>query len=494
MLLALNAVTTRFYCAFLREKGFQMSAATLTARSEDHVPTSEAVRGPVADERAASVLGWFSVALGAAEVFAPHAVARLVGLETQPQLMRLFGAREIASGVGILTHSRPTKWLWARVAGDIMDLAVLGAGPVRRERGAREKLAAATAAVVGVTLLDTTLAMRYTAKSMRKSSSGKLRTPQDQLVHFLSDMYSVEQQALAQLISAPKIAGDPQLAEDFRRHYIETEEQADLVRERLEANGGSSSAIKNAVMKLGGKGFLLFARAMPETPGRLVNHAYSYEAMEWAGYEMLRRFAERAGDRQTIEAAKTIGPQERAMMDRLERGFDAAEQVSHAGVSRENLGDHLRKHLAEVHAFGTQDIQLLAKGEDIAGDPALKTIYRDHLEATRKHVELVEQRLEALGTGTSKIKDSALALGGVNWGLFFQAQSDTPAKFAAFMYAVLHLELGGYELLKRTARRIDDSETAHLCEQIVVEKRKMADRLAGAFDDAVDATLDALSL
>ena len=45
------------------------------------------------------------------------------------------------------------------------------------------------------------------------------RTPQEQLVHFLSDMYSVEQQALAQMVTAPKIAGDPSLADDFRLHH-----------------------------------------------------------------------------------------------------------------------------------------------------------------------------------------------------------------------------------------------------------------------------------
>ena len=61
------------------------------------------------------------------------------------------------------------------------------------------------------------------------------RTPNEQLVHFLSDMYSVEQQAIAQLISAPKIAGDPALAAEFRLHYTETEQQAELVRERLES-------------------------------------------------------------------------------------------------------------------------------------------------------------------------------------------------------------------------------------------------------------------
>ena len=51
-------------------------------------------------------------------------------------------------------------------------------------------------------------------------------------------------------------------------------------------------------MRLGGKGFLLFARLQPDTPGKLLAHALSYEALELAAYELLARVAERATARQ----------------------------------------------------------------------------------------------------------------------------------------------------------------------------------------------------
>jgi hypothetical protein len=47
--------------------------------------------------------------------------------------MPVLGAREIATGVGILASGRPTGWLWTRVLGDVIDLAVLG----RSLRGSR---------------------------------------------------------------------------------------------------------------------------------------------------------------------------------------------------------------------------------------------------------------------------------------------------------------------------------------------------------------------
>jgi hypothetical protein len=78
-------------------------------------------------------------------------------------------------------------------------------------------------------------------------------------------------------------------------------------------------------------------------------------------------------------------------------------------------------------------------------------------------------------------------------GPFLQAQSDTPAKLAAFVYAVLDLEIGAHELLKRTAHRCGDGETKLLCERILADKRAMAYRIVDAFDSAVEATLVALS-
>lgn len=315
------------------------------------------------------------------------------------------------------------------------------------------------------------------------------RTPQQQLVHFLSDMYSVEQQALAQLASAPETAGDPALAEDFRIHHTETEQQAERVRERLEAHGGSPSVIKDAIMKLGGKGFLLFAKAMPETPGRLTVHAYAYEAMEWAGYQMLALFARRADDLQTVDIARRIAAEERTMMDRLEQRFDDAERVSHADLSTEDLAEHVRRHLTDVHAFESQAEPLYEKSRKIGGDSRLDAFYADLRDLSCRHGELVENRLVQLGSDASGWKDAALAAGGLNWGWFFQAQSDTPAKLAAFAYAFLHLQIGGYELLKRTARRAGDPVVEKLCAEVLADKQAAASELADAFDVAAEATL-----
>jgi uncharacterized membrane protein len=113
-----------------------------------------------ADERAgarmANGLGWFSLCLGVAQVVAPGRVTRLIGLRDgsgRRAVMRAVGVREIASGVGILARRRPAGWLWARVAGDAVDLGLLGAALNARD-ARRARVTAAIAAVAGVTVPD----------------------------------------------------------------------------------------------------------------------------------------------------------------------------------------------------------------------------------------------------------------------------------------------------------------------------------------------------
>lgn len=114
-------------------------------RSEDPPPSTALAKG----------LGWFSLALGAAELGAPRLLARMIGLPpstTTSLVTRLMGVREIAAGINVLLQPRRPWPLWARVAGDAIDLAALGLGAAKRTSGLR--LAGAVAAVGGVTALD----------------------------------------------------------------------------------------------------------------------------------------------------------------------------------------------------------------------------------------------------------------------------------------------------------------------------------------------------
>jgi uncharacterized membrane protein len=117
-------------------------------------------------ERRATQLGWLSLGLGISAMAAPSGVSRLVGLPdgaARRTAVRAIGAREIVSAFGLFANPRSAAPVWARVAGDAIDLTLLGvAFGNRRARPVR--LAAAAAAVLGIMTLDVYSAARLSRK------------------------------------------------------------------------------------------------------------------------------------------------------------------------------------------------------------------------------------------------------------------------------------------------------------------------------------------
>ncbi|HWC07848.1 MAG TPA: DUF892 family protein [Solirubrobacterales bacterium] len=308
------------------------------------------------------------------------------------------------------------------------------------------------------------------------------RDRDEQLVKYLADVHSIELQALAQLRAAPKIAGDERLAEAFAQHLLETEDQERRVRERLESLGGKPSKLKDAAGTAGGWAMVAFAASQPDTPGKLTMHAYSYEHMELAAYELLRRLAERAGDEETARLAADVGAEERRMAERLEQCFDTAVEASLAAVEADDLGATLTTYLADAHALEGQAIELLEAAAERVEDETLAAGFREHLAETKGHRERIASLLEARGASPSKLKDAALKAGGLNLSAFFGAQPDSTTKLAGFAFAFEHLEIAAYELLQRTAARAGDEEVVTVAEQILAEERHAAERVAASWD------------
>lgn len=141
-----------------------MSAATLSG------PNACSSMTPAM--RASRVLGWVSLALGAAELLAPKRVARAAGMnEEHSGLIRAYGAREVVAGIG--AHSvNPVPAMWSRVAGDGLDLATIAAtsgGGGRRSR----KAWIAIGVVAAIAIADAIVAARLTAE--RREGKGEKR-------------------------------------------------------------------------------------------------------------------------------------------------------------------------------------------------------------------------------------------------------------------------------------------------------------------------------
>jgi uncharacterized membrane protein len=148
--------------------------------------------------RRATGLGWFSIALGALQLAAPSAVAVMVGARIRPETrktMRWVGLREVASGIGILS-SRSTQpvWLWARVVGDAMDIALLGK-TMSSPKTQHTRTMTALGSVLAVTALDVKSAVELTRHRDRGAEEGihvitaiTVNRPRDEVYRYWRDL------------------------------------------------------------------------------------------------------------------------------------------------------------------------------------------------------------------------------------------------------------------------------------------------------------------
>jgi hypothetical protein len=122
----------------------------------------------------ARAMGWFSIALGVVEIACARPMARRLRMKGDENLIRAFGLREIATGVGILRAEDPRPWMWARVAGDALDIAALSLR-VNRTLGTTAPIAVALTSVAGATAVDVMTARALEAPARAKSAPREFR-------------------------------------------------------------------------------------------------------------------------------------------------------------------------------------------------------------------------------------------------------------------------------------------------------------------------------
>lgn len=137
----------------------QKRVKTRLGADAHHDADGSAGGGPLA-----TFLGLFSLGLGLWELTNPRGVAEVSGVPYTGTL-RAYGAREIASGLTILS-GHTSAGLWSRVAGDALDIATAAAAYADGDGDAdrRRKVVQTIAALVGVTVLDVVAA---TSRSTR---------------------------------------------------------------------------------------------------------------------------------------------------------------------------------------------------------------------------------------------------------------------------------------------------------------------------------------
>lgn len=143
-------------------------------------------------------LGWFSIGLGLGELLAPRVVAKIVGIRGNPSgLIRALGVRELGHGLGILGQSKPASGVWSRVAGDALDLALLGIA-FMTPGSHKGRVALTTLLIAGTTALDATCAQQLTKSNVKRDrraipvkKSVTINRPQEEVYRYWHDFQNL---------------------------------------------------------------------------------------------------------------------------------------------------------------------------------------------------------------------------------------------------------------------------------------------------------------
>jgi ferritin-like metal-binding protein YciE len=158
-------------------------------------------------------------------------------------------------------------------------------------------------------------------------------------------------------------------------------------------------------------------------------------------------------------------------------------------MSDAKLQEKLVEYVQDAHAMEQNVSTMLGSMIATTDDPEIKRMLEDHKRQTEEHERRLRERLDAMGAGTSTVKE----VGGVGAALFKGvgdlARADKPGKNARDGYVTEHMEIAAYELLERLAKRAGDGQTAEVARQNLADEREMAKKIDSNWDKFLDLTL-----
>jgi ferritin-like metal-binding protein YciE len=159
----------------------------------------------------------------------------------------------------------------------------------------------------------------------RLDSVGQL---QEQLIKHIDEAHAMEQNVLRMLDGMIATTDDPEILDALEHHKVQTQGHADRMAQRLEAHDSAPSTVRQLGGVLGALAKMPIDFVRGEKSGRNARDAYATEHLEIAGYELLRRVAQQAGDEETATAASEIIEEERAMAKVIESNWDTFAELS----------------------------------------------------------------------------------------------------------------------------------------------------------------------
>jgi ferritin-like metal-binding protein YciE len=119
-------------------------------------------------------------------------------------------------------------------------------------------------------------------------------------------------------------------------------------------------------------------------------------------------------------------------------------------------------HVLENHAKDAKD------------QPQLQTRIQEHLDATRRHADLVKTQIERLGGSTSSVKSAMSHVMGTAQGMATGMAKDELLKNALSDYSTEQMEIASYTSLQAAAQELGDQQLAAACQSILQDEERMA--------------------
>ena len=152
---------------------------------------------------------------------------------------------------------------------------------------------------------------------------------------------------------------------------------------------------------------------------------------------------------------------------------------------RDQLIDQIEDALAlEQHVLRQLDTLI-----DTTGDPDMVGHLRHHKEETKRHEQLLRDRLSSYGERPSPVKEAGSIFAAISKGFVDRARTPNAARNARDGFTTEHLEIATYELLERVARRAGDEQTAEVARRNRADEEAMAGKIAASWDRVVELSL-----
>jgi ferritin-like metal-binding protein YciE len=128
-------------------------------------------------------------------------------------------------------------------------------------------------------------------------------------------------------------------------------------------------------------------------------------------------------------------------------------------------------------AYGTENAlaQILEhQVKDAEKYPQVQARLQQHLDATRRHADMVKSCIERLGGSTSSVKSMLSNLFGQMQALTTGAAEDEMVKNGLADFAAENFEIASYSSLITAAQELGDTQTVTVCQQILQDEQEMA--------------------